>query len=186
MNKKLLYLVIIGALFFVGCGTPQQTTNEDLPQEIQQKNDTEAMMKRDQTRIQNLHDLTYYLAKYQQKYHKYPEANDSWCAKNLIELFRKEFSAKEVIDPAVQKIEGLECPDSGIYYFFRDNNPDYYTFAIKLENDYLGNSYSPPQEIAKMPLENLKEIRQSPDGIRGNYYYIIGNFPVNLLSSTTK
>ncbi len=185
MKKLLLTLVVLSALSVTACSKVMAPGDENLPDEVQQKNEVSEQLKRDQTRIANLHNLTYSLAKYQQLHGDYPKANDTWCAKDMIELLKTEVQANDVVDPAVQKVEGLECEKVGIYYFFRENNPDYYTFGIKLENDYMGNSYLSPQELAKLPVEDLLQIRLTPEGIRGNYYYIIGNFPIELLPEET-
>lgn len=182
-----MFFLLIGATLISGCGkNPSTEIPNEVPPEVIKIQENEEALKRDQKRIENLHAVTYALAQYSQKYEKYPEADTSWCGDQLIETLKKEVEFYDVQDPQTQSVADLQCEKTGIYYFFRDNNPDYYTFGIKLENDHFGNSYLAPQEIAKLSLEQLKPIRLGEEGTRGNFYYIIGNYPTKLLPQVTQ
>lgn len=180
MKKIIAITTILMSIFLTGC-----LGNEPV-NELNEEQKALEINQRDQARKDRLITLTYALGKYYRDHEKYPEASENWCADDLIELMiKEEHLTTGFKDADTQNIEDLSCEESGIYYFFREDNPDYYTFGIKLEGDYIGNTDLTPQEITKAPIEELRPIRRSSieedSEARGNYFYIIGNYPIELL-----
>ena len=169
--KKITFIIAISALLIlVGCSkTPANPgTNNDL-----------TANEKDQARIDQLHQVTYSLGQFMSGQDHYPPAQANWCADDIVRFLENVQKLPALKEPKGLTIEELGECESGIYYFFREDNPDYYTFAMKLENDYLGNSYLSPKKVAELSLEELKPIRlggnELSETARGNHYYIIGN-----------
>lgn len=180
MKKRLFIFVTIAILSLIlsGCANNEQPKSDNI------SNSSEAINARDLERRQNISDITFALNQYYQTYQKYPEASDDFCARDLIRTLQKEeFLSKPIADPNLQEPEGVNaCEPYGVYYFFRMNNPDFYTFAVKMEGTRAGNSDLNPVELSTQNLEDLKAIRQNI-GVSGHYFYIIGNYPTELLNN---
>lgn len=184
MKKLLIISLLTVMLILSGCQNqkPEGENPDNYVPEQSGKTLEEQIQARDEKRLDNLGNITFGLGNYYKLHEKYPEADETWCADNMVNLLVQENLFKEGLkDPQTLKTEGLEECVTGIYYYFRDDNPDYYTFSLKVENRENGNSDLTPQEVQKSSLEELKEIRLNDETLEGDYYHIIGNYPLDQL-----